>query len=117
LMVPRRSPTLAASAIQPDRPRFDGVGPKMRLRPRVLGEPGPEFGLRLGLDDEYDAVLVGERSAEHDEAFVGEPIHERRMSRPVGLPFERPRRVPFRTGSALQDMEGRHGRPRYPVAE
>src|SRR5947208_671386 len=42
----------------------------MRLAPRVAREGGANCALRPGLDDVHDALLVGERPAEDDHAFV-----------------------------------------------
>src|SRR5438045_7383380 len=114
---PRVDRPLEAPAIEPDRPALDGVGPQVRLRPRVFGEPRPHRVLRLRFDHQHDAMLVRERSAQHDEAVSDQLIHEARVRGPVGLPFHRPRWIPLRAGPALLDMDGRTGRPRYPVAD
>jgi hypothetical protein len=39
----------------------------MSLAPRIARKPGADGVLRLGLDDEDRAVLVGERPAQDDE--------------------------------------------------
>jgi hypothetical protein len=65
----------------------------MRPAPRIARERRPNVVLRIGLEDVHDAVLVGERPAEHDEAGVDEPVHEGRVHRSVGLLLERSRRI------------------------
>jgi hypothetical protein len=57
----------------------------------------------------HDALLVGERSAEDEEAVVDEPVHEGRVLRPVGLLLERLRVVVLRPGAAKDDEEHHRG--------
>ena len=66
----------------------------MRLDPRIARERRANGALRLGLYDVLDAVLIHERPAEDDEPCLDEPVHEGRVRRPVGLLFQRARRVP-----------------------
>jgi hypothetical protein len=96
---------LRKTPVEPDRPGVDRVDPEMSLAPGIAREGGAHSLLRLGLDREYDARFVGERAAENHETLVEEPIHERRVRRPVGLLLERPRRIPLRAGAAEHDEE------------
>ena len=68
----------------------------MRPAPGIARERCAYGPLRLGLDHVHDAVLVGERPAEDDEARVHEPVHEGRVCVPVGLLLQRTGRVPVR---------------------
>ena len=68
----------------------------MRLAPGIARERRAYGFLRLGLDCMDDAVLVGERPAENDEARGHEPVHEGRVCVPVGLLLQRTGRVPVR---------------------
>ena len=72
---------------------------EVRLTPGVACEGCADGVLGGGLDGMYDAVLVGERTAQDDEAVLDEPVHERRVGGPVGLLLERPRRIPLRAGA------------------
>ena len=80
----------------------------MRSAPWVPSQDVPNHVFRRSLDDEDDPVLVGEGSAEHDEAIIDESVHERRMIVPSGLRFERLRGVPFGALASLDHEEGWH---------
>lgn len=69
----------------------------MSLGPWISVQRGADGVLRLGFDRERDAVFIGERAAEDDEARGYELVHEGRMGRPTGLFLEREQRVPLRT--------------------
>ena len=52
----------------------------MRLAPWISAERGANGLFRLGLHRVHDAVLVGERPAQDDEALIDETIHEGRVA-------------------------------------
>jgi plastocyanin len=81
---------LGAAPVEADRPAVDRLDPEMRLAPRIARERCADCVLRLRLDYVDDAVLVGERPAQDDEARIDEAVHEGRMRRPVRLLLERP---------------------------
>src|ERR671918_2083116 len=101
---------LGAARVEPDRPGIDRVDPEMRLAPGIAREGGSDLVLRVGLDRVHHAVLVGERTAQDDEAGVHQPVHEGRVLGPTRLLLEWPRRVPLRAGAEDHDVEHRHDR-------
>ena len=80
----------------------------MRPAPRIALERGADGVLRVGLDGQHHAVLVGEQPAQDDEAGLHELVHEGRVRRPAGLLLQRPRRVPLGAGAEPHDEEHRH---------
>ena len=60
------------------------------------GRGSPNLVLRRSFDGQNDAVLVGQRATEHDEAGVDEAFHELGVRVPARLLLQRPRHVPFR---------------------
>ena len=56
---------------------LDRVDDEVGAAPRIAGEPRADVLLRGSLDGMNDAVLVGERPAEHDQPLVDEAVHER----------------------------------------
>jgi hypothetical protein len=102
------SSRLGVPPVEPDRPWVDRVHLEMRFAPRIAPERGANGILRLGLNGVHHAVLVGERSAQDDEARVNEPVHERCVRGPAGLLLQRPRRVPLRAGATKHYEERSH---------
>ena len=56
---------------------------EVRLSPGIARERRSDDVPRLGLDGVHDAMLVGERPAQDDEAVLDEPVHEGRVRRPA----------------------------------
>jgi hypothetical protein len=50
---------VGVAPVEPDRPPVDRVDHEVRLAPRIARECRTDGLLRLGLDDQHDAVLVG----------------------------------------------------------
>ena len=72
----------------------------MRLIPRILRERRADGVLRLRLDYQHHALLVGERPAEYHEARVDQLVHEEGVLGPAGLVLERARPVPLSAAAA-----------------
>src|SRR5262249_40552855 len=72
------------AAVDPARPRVDRVDHEMAAAPGVARERGAHVVCGVGLDDVHDPS-VPERPAEHDEALLDEPVHERGVIQPTGL--------------------------------
>src|SRR5579872_4531292 len=73
-----RGAASSVPSVESDYPPFDHVDPQVRLTPGVASERVTDLLLGLRLDGEHDAHLIAQRAAQHDEAVVHEPIHERR---------------------------------------
>jgi hypothetical protein len=72
-----------------------------------MGLPaGADLFLAVGVDDEQDAlpVALAHRAAEHDEAGLGERVHERGVLVPPGLLAPSARVVPRGTLRALDQV-------------
>src|SRR5438093_6024428 len=78
---------LARGRAQPDRPRLDALDDERPVRPRIAGEASANLRVALCVEDEQRVIPVTgpDRPTQEDEAFLGQPVHERRMLIPACL--------------------------------
>lgn len=76
------------SAVEANRPRIYRFDDEMRTTPWIASQDCMDLELGHRFDDENDAYLVGEGTAEHDDAVGDEAVHESGVAEPPGLPLK-----------------------------
>src|SRR5918999_732060 len=83
---------------EPDRPGPHALDCEHFLAPGILGEARTNHVLAIGIDhhERVVAVTLTDRPGEHDEALLGERVHERGVLIPADLLAPGPRMIPGR---------------------
>src|SRR6266487_4490678 len=116
---------LARGRAQPDRPRLDALDDERSVRPRIVGEASANLRVAFCVEDEQRVIPVTgpDGPAQEDEAFLGQPVHERCVLVPACLLSPATCVIPPRTGDVLDEEVVGHrlstsrARDRAPRAE
>src|SRR5205807_3874132 len=99
-----------------DLPALDARDPQhVHRHPRIGREPRLDLLLPLGVHDVHEPRAIAERAAQHDEALLGEAVHERGVVVPALLLAHSARGVPRRPGHA-RDHEVGHSTSAMTIA-